>query len=59
MAKFSKHFGIKAKQVQLDFVDVSTHADTPVFVDPYAIEIRTDPWSGECSQMIRDFFWKF
>lgn len=56
MPKFSKHFRINAPQSQLDFVDVSTSYDTQVYVDPYAIEIRDDVWSGECSELIRAFF---
>lgn len=42
MPKFSTHFQINAPQSQLDFVDVSTDYDIPVYVDPYAIEIRGD-----------------
>lgn len=56
MPKFSKHFRINAPQSQLDFVDVSTDYDTQVYVDPYAIEIRDDVWSGHCSELIRAFF---
>lgn len=56
MAKFSEHFKINAPQAQLDFVDISTSYDTKVYVDPYAIEIRDDAWSGECSELIRSFF---
>ncbi len=56
MPKFSKHFKINAPQSQLDFVDVSTDYDLPVYVDPYALEIRDDVWSGQCSELIRTFF---
>ncbi len=56
MPKFSKHFRINAPQSQLDFVDVSTDYDTQVYVDPYAIEIKDDVWSGQCSEYIRSFF---
>lgn len=51
MPKFSKHFKINAPQSQLDFVDVSTRYDTKVYVDPYAIEIQDDVWSGQCSEL--------
>jgi hypothetical protein len=54
--KFSTHFRINAPQSQLDFVDVSTDYDTKVYVDPYAIEIKDDVWSGQCSELIRSFF---
>lgn len=56
MPKFSTHFHINAPQSQLDFVDVSTSYDTKVYVDPYAIEIKDDLWSGQCSELIRSFF---
>lgn len=56
MPKFSKHFRINAPQAELDFVDVSTDYDTKVYVDPYAIEMRDDVWSGQCSELIRTFF---
>jgi hypothetical protein len=56
MPKFSKHFRINAPQSQLDFVDVSTSYDTKVYVDPYAIEVKDDVWSGQCSELIRSFF---
>jgi hypothetical protein len=56
MPKFSKYFKLNAPQAQLDFVDVSTDYDTRVYVDPYAIEIRDDVWSGQCSELIRSFF---
>ncbi|BDY15421.1 hypothetical protein Sulfitobl28_13910 [Sulfitobacter pontiacus] len=56
MAKFSKYHGLKASQAQLDFVDVNSSQDTPVFIDPFAIEIRSDPWSNDCAEAIRVFF---
>lgn len=56
MPKFSKHFKINAPQSQLDFVDVSTDYDLPVYLDPYALEIQDDVWSGQCSELIRTFF---
>jgi hypothetical protein len=56
MPKFSKHFRINASQPELDFVDVSTDYDLPVYVDPYAIEMQDDVWSAQCSELIRSFF---
>lgn len=56
MPKFSSYFGLNAPQAQLDFVDVSNDEDTPVFVDPFAIEIRSDPWSNACAEDVRSFF---
>lgn len=56
MTRFSKHFALSLTQHQLDFVDVSDAFDTPVYVDPYAIEIQTDEWAGQASDHIRVFF---
>ena len=56
MPKFSVFFRINAPQAQLDFVDVSTDYDIPVYVDPYAIEIRDDIWAEKASNDIRVFF---
>lgn len=56
MPKFSKFFSLNQSQYELDFVDVNNHRDTPVYVDPYAIEISDDVWSGKASEYIRGFF---
>jgi hypothetical protein len=37
-------------------VDIDTDRDTRLFVDPYAIDIRADAWSNECSRHLRSFF---
>ena len=56
MPRFSEFFRLNASQAQLDFVDIDTDSDLPVYVDPYAIEIRNDVWSGSASEDIRTFF---
>jgi hypothetical protein len=56
MPQFSKFFSLKLTQHQLDFVDVNNERDTPVYVDPYAIEIRDDIWAERASGHIRSFF---
>lgn len=56
MPRFSKFFSLGLSQYQLDFVDVSNEYDTPVYVDPYAIEIHDDTWSEQASEHIRSFF---
>lgn len=48
--------GLHNKQAELDFVDIDTGRDTRLFVDPYAIDIRGDAWSHECSRHLRSFF---
>ena len=56
MPRFSEYFSLNLSQHQLDFVDVSNSYDTPVFVDPFAIEIRNDIWAAQASESIRVFF---
>ncbi|TGU56907.1 MULTISPECIES: hypothetical protein [unclassified Mesorhizobium] len=56
MPRFSEFFSLEMSQHQLDFVDVSNEFDTPVYVDPFAIEIRDDLWSAQASEHIRVFF---
>lgn len=56
MPRFSEYFGLGLSQAELDFVDVSNEFDTPVYVDPYAIEIQDDNWAAQASDYIRVFF---
>lgn len=44
------------QRAKLAFVDVDTDTDTPLFIDPYALEIRSDKWSVRCTNHIRSFF---
>jgi hypothetical protein len=54
--RVSEWAGLHNRQAELDFVDVDTSTDTKLFVDPYAIDIRGDAWSAECSRYLRSFF---
>ena len=56
MSKFSQTQGLNVSQAQLDFVDVDTATDNPLYLDPYAIQIRDDEWSSACGDHIRSFF---
>jgi hypothetical protein len=56
MPTFSEYFGLPYVQAEVDFVDVDLETDTPLYVCPYAIEIRTDSWSAQCGDLIRSFF---
>jgi hypothetical protein len=44
------------QRAKLAFVDVDTRTDLRLFVDPYALEIRQDHWSRQCTNLIRSFF---
>jgi hypothetical protein len=54
--RFSKYFGLNASQHELDFVDIDSDEDLSVYVDPYAIEVQDDLWSGNASEHLRVFF---
>jgi hypothetical protein len=56
MPLFSTHFGINKSQAELDFVDVDTDDDIPLFIDPYAFSKATDAWSLQCNELILSFF---
>ena len=56
MVKFSEYFGKTLSQAELDFVDIDTSCDTPLYLDPYAIQIRQDDWSSLCGDYIRSYF---
>lgn len=52
----STFFKLGKTQSELDFVNIDPHRDTPVFVDPYALEIKRDEWSTHCADHLRSFF---
>lgn len=54
--KFSEAFSLRKTQAQLDFVDVDLDADTPLYLDPYALTTREDEWSVECHAAVVSFF---
>ncbi len=56
MPTFSGAFDLPVTHAGLDFVDIDLARDMPLFIDPYAIQIRQDQWSGQCGDHIRSFF---
>ena len=54
--KISRRYLLDASQAELDFVDIDTSKDLPLFLDPYLLALSQDPWSIECSSTIRSFF---
>lgn len=56
MPRFAAHFGVNLEQAQLDFVDVDSDHDLPVYLDPYAFSKRADPLSVSCHEQIVTFF---
>lgn len=54
--RFSEHFQLNRRQVDLAFVDVPVDTDALLFVDPYAFKINNDDWYVECNNLVVDFF---
>ena len=54
--RVSECFQLGKSQSELDFVDVEVGRDNFLFVDPFAISQRPDPWSQDAHQIIFDFF---
>lgn len=57
--RISEKFNLEATQFELDFVDIDTDADTPLFVDPFFLGCRTDFWSVDATRTLRSFFQAF
>lgn len=54
--RVTNFFRLNKSQAELDFIDVDVTRDTRLFVDPYAIEIRDDPFSERLNEHITSFF---
>jgi hypothetical protein len=54
--RVSEHYGLMRNQGSLDFVDVDTHGDVPVFLDPRSIRLQDNQWARECQALLQSFF---
>jgi hypothetical protein len=54
--KISSLFGLGKSQAELDFVDIDTKSDIPLFLDPFFLGQRTDRWSIEATRTLKSFF---
>lgn len=57
--RITQHFGLNKSQYELDFVDINTNQDLPLFLDPYYLSIRNDSWSLNATRTIQSFFAHF
>jgi len=54
--KISEIFNLEKSQRELDFIDIDTDNDLPLFIDPYFLSHRKDPWSVSAHRTIQSFF---
>lgn len=54
--KISKRFNLEKTQYELDFVDIDTDIDTPLFLDPYYISKCEFPFASEAYESIHSYF---
>lgn len=54
--RVSEFFGLSKSQYELDFVDVDTDTDTPLFLDPYFIAKSDFPFALEAHLSLRSYF---
>ena len=54
--RISKHYKLAIPQSSLDFVDVRTVGDTPLFIDPVALAHIDSQWTNTCASTVQSFF---
>lgn len=54
--EISESLNLGKKQPELDFVDIDIETDMPLFIDPYFIGCRSDPWCIRASTTIKNYF---
>src|SRR3954462_6185344 len=54
--RLSSYYRLGRTQGTLDFVDVDTSTDSPVFIDPKAIRLQKGEWASECEAFLKSFF---
>lgn len=54
--KISTIFNLNKTQAELDFVDIDTNEDTPLFLDPFFLGKKQDNWSIDATLTLRSFF---
>jgi hypothetical protein len=54
--KISQLFELEKSQAELDFIDIDTKRDTPLFLDPFFLSKRSDPWSMRATRALQSFF---
>lgn len=56
MPPLSEIYDLKKTQHELDFVDINPNRDFSVYLNPFVLSARTDPFSLEASRTVISFF---
>lgn len=56
MVRLSEQYQLPFRQTQLDFVDVRSDRDIPVFIDPFALRKEHEPWLADAHEHLQSFF---
>ncbi|MEA4975054.1 MAG: hypothetical protein VB046_04890 [Paludibacter sp.] len=54
--KISQIYNLNKSQAELDFVDIDTSTDLPLFLDPFFLSKKPDTWSIEATLTLKSFF---
>lgn len=54
--RVSEFYSLGLTQPSLDFVDVELNSDTPLFIDPTALNLLDTEWGGKCRSLIKNYF---
>lgn len=56
MAKINDIYKLGKTQHELDFVNIDTNRDFPVYLNPFIFSARSDPFSIDAARVVRGFF---
>jgi hypothetical protein len=54
--KISEIYNLNKSQAELDFVNIDTNEDLPLFLDPFFLGKKQDNWSVDATLTLRSFF---
>lgn len=54
--KISEIYNLNKSQAEIDFVDIDTSEDLPLFLDPFFLGKKQDNWSIDATLTLRSFF---
>ena len=52
----SEYFKLNKTQYELDFIDIETEKDIPLFLDPYYLGLCNFSWAVDANRTLESFF---